>query len=211
MRFWYRVCFVLARIGLFFCHPTLRVQGLENIPKGAAVLCSNHSGASDALWLLLGLNLPDMPRIMAKSELRRVPFVGWIMERFGIIFVRRGAHDTAAVEQSIRAIRNGEKFLMFPEGTRCKKDKHVRAKTGAIRIAAATGVPIVPIFLTRNKKLFCPIDVIVGTARNVCCTEDASHEQLQKEADELLRTIYQMGGDSYADHIGENGGLLLRS
>ena len=36
-------------------------------------------------------------------------------------------------------------------------------------------------------------------------------EELQHSADELLRIIYQLGGDSYADHIGENGGVLLRS
>ena len=36
MKFWYRVCFVLVRVGLFFWHPVLRVQGLENLTKGAA-------------------------------------------------------------------------------------------------------------------------------------------------------------------------------
>ncbi len=211
MRFWYRVCFVIARVGLFFWHPVLRVSGLENLPAGAAVLCANHSSGADAIWVILALRQPELFRIMAKSELRRVPFVGWVMEKFRIIFVHRGEHDTKAVEESIRAVESGDKLLMFPEGTRCNGDKHVRTKTGAVRIAAVTGAPVVPIFVTRNKTPFCPIDVIVGRPRTVSCAADAPHEALQAEADDILRTIYRMGGDSYADHIGENSGLLLRS
>ncbi len=71
MKFWYRVCFVLVRVGLFFWHPVLRVQGLENLTKGAAVLCGNHSSAADPLWIILALRQPELFRIMAKSELRR--------------------------------------------------------------------------------------------------------------------------------------------
>ena len=102
MKFWYHVCFVLARVALFFWHPVLRVSGLENLPLGAAVLCANHSSGADAMWVLLALRQPEMLRIMAKSELRRVPFVGWVMEKFHIIFVHRGEHDTQAVEQAIQ-------------------------------------------------------------------------------------------------------------
>ena len=76
MKFWYRVCFVLVRVGLFFWHPVLRVQGLENLTKGAAVLCGNHSSAADPLWIILALRQPELFRIMAKSELRRAPFIG---------------------------------------------------------------------------------------------------------------------------------------
>ncbi len=132
------------------------------------------------------------------------------MEKFRVIFVHRGEHDTQAVEECVRALKSGEKLLLFPEGTRCNGNKHVRAKTGAVRMAAAAGVPITPIFVTRNKTPFCPIDVIVGKPIRVDCAADASRERLQLEADELLRTIYSLGGDSYADHIGENSGLLLR-
>ena len=41
--------------------------------------------------------------------------------------------------------------------------------------------------------------------------ESWTHEDYQREADELLRKIYKLGGDTYADHIGEDSGLLLRS
>lgn len=72
-----------------------------------------------------------------------------------MIFVNRGAHDIAAFSQCVDALaREQEKLLVFVEGTRCNREKHVRAKTGAVRMAAQAGVPVVPVFVTRNKTPF---------------------------------------------------------
>ena len=133
MRFWYHVCWWIARIGLFFWHPVFHVEGRAHIPAGSCVFCANHSGMADPIWILLALPEKRMIRIMAKQELRRVPFVGWVMEKFRVIFVNRGAHDIAAYQQCIDALeQEHDKMLVFIEGTRCNRDKHVRAKTGAV-------------------------------------------------------------------------------
>ena len=87
MTFWYRLCWWICRIGLFFWHPVLHVHGRELVPAGCALLCANHSGMADPIWIMLALNSPKMIRILAKEELRRVPFLGWVMEKFDIIFL----------------------------------------------------------------------------------------------------------------------------
>lgn len=144
-----------------------------------------------------------MIRIMAKQELRRVPFIGWVMEQFRVIFVNRGAHDTTAFSQCIDALtREREKLLVFVEGTRCNREKHVRAKTGAVRMAAESGVPIVPVFVTRNKTPFCPVSVVFGEPYSVGTINPNDHDACQQASDCLLKTIYELGGDSYADQIG---------
>lgn len=211
MRFWYRLCYVLARVGLFFWHPVFRVRGRENIPVDGAVFCANHASAADAVWILLALNEPDMIRVMAKYELKSAFFIGWVMQKFNIIFVRRGQHDTGAYEQCVQALRANEKLLMFIEGTRWRPNRPTRAKTGAFRMAAETGTPVVPVYVTRDKKPFGPVEVIFGRPFAVDCGADAPHETFQRIADETLYEIYKSGGDSYANHIGENGGVLLRS
>ena len=138
---------------------------------------------------------------MAKQELRRVPFVGWVMEKFRVIFVNRGAHDIAAYQQCVDALeQEHDKMLVFIEGTRCNRDKHVRAKTGAVRMAAVSGAPVVPVFVTRNKTPFCPIRVIFGEPYPVH-VDPEDHAACQQASDALLKTIYQLGGDSYADQI----------
>ena len=210
MTFWYRVCWWLCRIGLFFWHPVFHVVGRSFVPAGKAVLCANHSGCADAIWLLLALNSPKMCRIIAKKELRSWPLVGWVMEKFRIIFVDRGAHSGTAYHEGVKALQNGEQMMVFVEGTRCNKDKHVRAKTGSVRMAVEADAPVVPVFITRNKTPWCPVNVIFGEPYKIAPREEWSIEAYQQEADELLRKIYRLGGDSYADHIGEDSGLLLR-
>ena len=143
MTFWYRLCWWICRIGLFFWHPVLHVHGRELVPAGCALLCANHSGMADPIWIMLALNSPKMIRILAKEELRRVPFLGWVMEKFDIIFVQRGAHQPEVYEKSTEALRAGDKLLVFVEGTRCNGDKHVRAKTGAVHMALESGAPVV--------------------------------------------------------------------
>ena len=76
MRFWYHVCWWIARFGLFFWHPVFHVEGRAHIPAGSCVFCANHCGMADPIWILLALPEKRMIRIMAKQELRRVPFVG---------------------------------------------------------------------------------------------------------------------------------------
>ena len=183
-------------------HP-LRVEGLENVPQeGPVLLCPNHSSAIDPILLVIALGRRYPIRIMAKQELRRVPFIGWVMEKFRVIFANRGAHDIAAFSQCVDALaREQDKLLVFVEGTRCNREKHVRAKTGAVRMAAQAGVPVVPVFVTRNKTPFCPVSVVFGTPYRVGALDPNDHDACQQASDRLLKTIYELGGDSYADQI----------
>lgn len=131
MNFWYHLCWWLCRIGLFFWHPVFHVTGREQIPAGSCIFCANHSGMADPIWILLALPEKKMIRIMAKQELRRVPFIGWVMEKFRVIFVNRGAHDIAAFSQCVDALaREQEKLLVFVEGTRCNREKHGARENG---------------------------------------------------------------------------------
>ena len=85
------------------------------------------------------------------------------------------------------------------EYTQTQLDK--LAKTGAVRMAAASGAPVVPVFVTRNKTPFCPIRVIFGEPYPVH-VDPEDHAACQQASDRLLKTIYELGGDSYADQIG---------
>jgi 1-acyl-sn-glycerol-3-phosphate acyltransferase len=125
----------------------LRSAGEENIPDGGCVLACNHLSSFDP-W---PLGMPLWPRthlrFMAKSELYWFP-LGKIVEGAGAFPVRRGQHDTAAMDTAIRLAREGNVVTMFPEGTRRRKGlvkRHeARPRSGAARIALEAGVPLVP-------------------------------------------------------------------
>ena len=181
MTFWYRLCWWICRIGLFFWHPILRIHGQELVPAGCALLCANHSGMADPIWIMLALNSPKMIRILAKEELRHVPFLGWVMEKFDIIFVRRGTHQPEVYEKSTEALRAGDKLLVFVEGTRCNGDKHVRAKTGAVHMALESGAPV------RTVRVAADDQISITSMEN-----DALRRKLESLAIETMTPIEAM-------------------
>ena len=73
----------------------------------------------------------------------------------------------------------------------------VRAKAGAVMLAQRTGVPIVPVYLTHDRKPFQPIRCIIGPAyQPAYSAKKISTEEMQRHTDELMARIYQMGAEA---------------
>lgn len=53
---------------------------------------------------------------MAKIELSRVPALGWLLGKAGVIYVDRGHADVHAVKEALKWLKEGQKLLVFPEG-----------------------------------------------------------------------------------------------
>lgn len=167
--------------------------GRENVPQDACVICGNHSGLADPVWAVLAMKQRTIPRIMAKKEVMEKPVLGKFLGAFGAFGVDRDNPDISAVKTSLKALKNGEQLLIFPEGTRVKEGKTVTPKSGAVMLANRAGVPILPVYITRNRKPFCKIKVVIGEAyRPAFENEKPSSEKLQAATAELMRKIYAM-------------------
>ena len=193
-RTWYYLCYCVFRPLFFLIHPILSVTGRERVPEGACLLCSNHSGMGDPFWLIFSLRPKRLFRSMGKIELMRTPVVGPFLRSMGVFGVDRGHHDTGAVGQAEQVLQGGEKLLLNPEGTRVKYPGQVRAKTGAVRLAAKTGAPIIPIYISPRTHLFSPVRVVFGDPIFVEPDDGRTQEEYHRLSDGLLRTIYQLGG-----------------
>ena len=125
----------------------LDARGRENIPEGGCVLACNHVSSFDPWPLGLPLWPRRFLRFMAKSELYWFP-LSKLIDGAGAFPVRRGQHDTEAIETAVRLAREGNVIAMFPEGTRRTKGLvkrwEARPRSGAARIALEAGVPLVP-------------------------------------------------------------------
>lgn len=128
----------------------LNVTGKENLPKGTGyVLASNHVTTVDALAVafMMFFNLGRAPHFLAKEGLFKTPIVGPVLLACGQIPVfRSGRGNSDPMESAYKVLRAGHVIGIFPEGSLTREPNQwpMRARTGAIRLALETGVPIVP-------------------------------------------------------------------
>ena len=134
----------------------------RNLPEGGALLCANHTRMSDPLFVAYAVGLKHQIHVMAKEEVMHWPIIGWILKHGGIFGVKRGQADIGAIKTAMKYLKNGERLLMFPEGTRHQDGDMGDAKTGAAMLATRTGVPIVPIYIPAEKRWFRFNPVVIG-------------------------------------------------
>lgn len=191
----YCFLYIVLRMGMFFYHPIFKVTGRENVPKeGRLVICCNHSGMADPIWLILALRLGHIPRIMAKKEVMKVPVLGPLLAWVGAFGVDRNGTDVAAIKKGLKILKEEEQLLIFPEGTRVKPGQQVEAKRGALMLAAKTDSPVLPVYLTAKRHPFSPMKCVIGTPyRMTFQGPKATEEELEAETRQLMQKIYQLG------------------
>lgn len=159
----YEFAYIVSKIifSIVTFRTPLKTYGKENIPKGGAVICANHVHNSDPFYIVYSFHRKDKIWIMAKEEIHHYPVVGGLLEWLGfVIWVRRGKSDVGAVKSSLKALKGQEKLLIFPEGTR--HEEIGEGKTGAAMMAIRTGVPILPVYISPERKVFHRTKVYIG-------------------------------------------------
>ena len=126
-----------------------QIEGLENIPKkGPALLAFNHIAYLDPLAAAIAVDRARRrPRFLAKSELFQDKRIGWILRGAKQIEVKRGTvRAPMALDHAVDALSRGEIVVVFPEGTITNDPdlNPMEAKTGIVRLALLTDVPVIP-------------------------------------------------------------------
>lgn len=140
----------IIKILKIFTTPLARVsvEGKENIPvNGGALLVINHISNLDPI--IAGVQIADRRpvRALAKASLFSKPIIGNVLRKMEHIPVLRNTSTAAeAYSAAIEKLKTGEVIAIYPEGT-IPVDINTLGdfKTGAARLALATGVPIIPI------------------------------------------------------------------
>jgi 1-acyl-sn-glycerol-3-phosphate acyltransferase len=124
----------------------LDVVGLERAPADEAfVVMSNHQSLYDVPVMFQALQ--RRVRMVAKSELFKIPFWGRAMRAAGFVEVNRGDRQAAiaGLEHAKVALRQGTSIWIAPEGTRGPGDKLLPFKQGGFHLALSTGARILPV------------------------------------------------------------------
>ena len=123
----------------------VRIVGTERIPSSTCLFIANHTSTVDAPAVVGAI--PRRIAILLKQSLFRYPIVGQAFRLAHFIPVDRSKQESAiaSLEKAIAAMRGGQSFLIYPEGTRSPDGRLQEFKKGAVVMAIKAGVPIVPI------------------------------------------------------------------
>ncbi len=144
---WLRGVVVAARVlgGVRY-----RVRGAENLPAAddmrRVILCPKHQSTWETFFFPSMTSHPLA--YVFKKELLRIPFFGWSIGSLGMIHIdrkQRAQAWTKVAEQGEVVMDRGKWVIMFPEGTRIERGQKGTYRSGATRLAVATGACVIPI------------------------------------------------------------------
>ena len=179
--------FALPFVALgFHIYYGVRVIGRENIPEGGCVVCPNHTNYSDPPLAAVGLIGCGRIRIMAKVELFSIKYLGPLITALGAFPVDRGKADITAIKTALKAVKDGCKLLIFPQGTRSAGEDD--AKEGAAMLAVKTRAPVLPVYITENTGFRCHKTIVIGKP----FLPDSSTKDYAAVSADILHRIYAL-------------------
>jgi len=170
----------------------VRVKGTERIPQGTCIFAANHTSSADAPAVVGAI--PRRIAILLKRSLFEWPIVGQAFHLAHFIPVDRFNRESAvgSLEKATEAIREGQSFLIYPEGTRSPDGRLQEFKKGTAVIAIKSGVPVVPVacsgahrVMEKRKLKITPGEIVVEFLGPI----DPTNYSLDQR-DELLREIH---------------------
>lgn len=129
------------------------VRKTELPARGGFILCANHLSSVDPVAVGVAVwRLGRIPRFLAKASLFKVPVIGRFLRASGQIPVDRGSHSRRGsganpFSAAHELLRRGRGVIVYPEGTFTDDPGMwpMRGKTGAVRLALETGIPLYPL------------------------------------------------------------------
>ena len=163
MRF---MVWLVKRIMLAFWPTKVFFRERFNITGRAVVTC-NHYGVFDSSTIIGNFYKKKPLAILLKKELmEKDNFASHFLDEIGGIPVNRHQADITAVKRALKALNNDQQLLIFPEGTRNKKDTKEMGKIeeGTAMFAIKTKAPIVPLIYYRCTKWYKKNYLLVGNS-----------------------------------------------
>ncbi|MCU1512995.1 MAG: glycerol acyltransferase [Microbacteriaceae bacterium] len=207
----------LGRTVLWALRLKRSVTGEGNLPEqGGAVLAMTHFGYLEFALVAWMMWLHNKRRI-------RFMIVKRAFDTAGIGYFLRGMHHIpvdmtnggsgkggSAYAAAVETLRSGELLGVFPEAGVSSSFTVRELKSGAVRLAAEAGVPLIPIavwggqrLLTKGRKIpffsrfGVPVSFAVGTPIIVSPTEDV--KEVTKKLQQTLQTLVTQLQETYPD------------
>ncbi len=156
------------------------------------IVCSNHPGLRDPIFIAESID--RQLTFMAKKELFKFKPFGKLISSLGAFPIDRENSDIAALKTAIRLLKDKRALLIFPQGTRSKKEENNPGKQGAIRLAILTGAKILPVGLSENNHILKKVHVKIGEPIDYSSykKQHLENKEYEKMTQELMDKIYSL-------------------
>jgi len=164
---------------------------------GPFIIATNHLKFLDPPLVLASIPYRYVTALAAEKWEKRWP-INWLLKSVGAIFVHRGEVDRRALSKCLDVLQQGGILGLAPEGTRSPTGMMQRGKPGVAYLATRADVPIVPVGMSGQERIFAEwrrlrrprVVVRIGEAFKLQpVTGGRRGEQLQARTDEVMRRI----------------------
>lgn len=157
VRFFRGMIFTVARFGFFLAFRTkvhyTNGNGRKSRYKGPCIFICNHTHLFDGILLTILLQYNSVHALVAKDWFERKN-LNWILKQGRCFPIDRYKRDFSWLHSSLKAFKHGESILIFPEGGISKTGTMKPFKSGFILLAQKSGVPIVPVAVLNEYRMF---------------------------------------------------------
>ena len=174
--------------------------GRENVPqKDSFIMVSNHGSLLDPP--LLGHALGRNISFMAKAELFKIPFLGFIIKSCGAYPVKRGIADKNTIKIACKKLSNDNCIGIFIDGTRQKNGRVNKPKQGAALLAFKNQKLLLPVAIVNSHRLirfkfFIPMfsKIVIKVGKPVQPPQSSSRDDLNSVTMHLQDKINNLIG-----------------
>lgn len=177
---------------------SVEVVGTENLEGlRSFVLVSNHQSLFDILAILLFI--PREMRFLAKREIKKVPVIGFTMERSENIVIDR-ASGGKTIRRALAVVEHGYSICVFAEGHRFSDNRVHDFNEGAAWLAIMTKLPCIPMAISgtaqvmpRGARLAMPrrrIRIVLGESIAIGGLKGAGRTQLTERLQAEVKAAF---------------------
>lgn len=200
MKFPYWLVYTLAR-GFFKLFFRLKVYGEKHIRPGSGLLIANHTSFYDPP--ILSVSCTEEVHFLARESLFNIPLLGRLIKTLNTHPVSRESSDMNILRQMIRLLNEGNKLIIFPEGTRSKNGELHHFKPGFSFLAKKAKATVYPAYIEgayqawpSNKKfpkLFGKVTCVFGSPIEWEEFEHLARDEAEKQlTDRCTQAIHDL-------------------
>lgn len=171
-----------------------KMYGHKKVGKGAYIYVGNHYSMWDIFYP--ARTTKEGVHFVAKESVTNAPVLKIWAKQIGAITAMRDGSDIRTLTDSMKCLKNGEKVVIFPEGTRNKvsEEEFLPFRGGSALLSIKTKTPIIPFVICSRPKVFKRVHVVFGEPFELTEYYDKklSREDYEEADKKIVQRMYEL-------------------